>query len=154
MAEKQEFRHFVRVANTDLLGSKPIIRALTKIQGIGPSISSIICVQSNIQKSKKAGVLEQNEIEALEKSIREMDTPVWIKNRPKDPETGEDRHIMTTDLVFTKDNDIKLMKKIKSYKGLRHAWRLPVRGQRTKSNFRKGTSMGVVKKKVVMGGKK
>jgi small subunit ribosomal protein S13 len=39
------------------------------------------------------------------------------------------------------------MKKIKSYKGIRHMFNLPVRGQRTKGNFRKGKSVGVVRKK-------
>jgi small subunit ribosomal protein S13 len=50
--------------------------------------------------------------------------------------------------MFTKDNDIKLMRKIKSYKGTRHSAGQPVRGQRTKSNFRKskGKVMGVKRK--------
>ena len=38
------------------------------------------------------------------------------------------------------------MKKIKSYKGMRHAYGLPVRGQRTRGNFRKGVTVGVMKK--------
>ena len=40
------------------------------------------------------------------------------------------------DLRFVQENDVKLMRKIKSYKGTRHSSRLPVRGQKTKSNFR------------------
>jgi len=69
-------------------------------------------------------------------------------NRRKDYEDGTDKHIILGDLKFTKDNDIKRMKKIKSNKGYRHAWGLPVRGQRTKSNFRKnkGKVTGVKKK--------
>ena len=53
------------------------------------------------------------------------------------------------DLDFTVDNDLKRMKMIKCYRGMRHAFGLPVRGQRTKSNFRKNkgkASLGVVKK--------
>ena len=53
-----------------------------------------------------------------------------------------------TTLSFTQDNDIKMMKKIKSYKGVRHILGQPVRGQRTKSNFRKnkGKVLGVKRK--------
>jgi len=43
--------------------------------------------------------------------------------------------------------DLNRMKKMKSYKGVRHQLGLPVRGQRTKSSFRKGTSLGVQRKK-------
>ncbi len=64
-------------------------------------------------------------------------TPVWMLNRRKDLELGEDRHLITSDLTFTQDNDIKMLKKIRSYKGVRHILGQPVRGQRTKSNFRK-----------------
>jgi small subunit ribosomal protein S13 len=45
-------------------------------------------------------------------------------------------------LKFAKENDVKMMKKIKSYRGLRHQWSLPVRGQRTKSNFRRNKGKG------------
>jgi len=74
-------------------------------------------------------------------------------NRRKDYETGEDKHLLSSDLAFTKDNDIKMLKKIKSYKGMRHAFGLPVRGQRTRSNFRrnKGKVTGVQKKKIKSG---
>ena len=48
-------------------------------------------------------------------------------------------------LKMAKENDVKRMKTIRCYKGVRHAFNLPVRGQRTKSNFRrnKGKVMGV-----------
>jgi len=47
-----------------------------------------------------------------------------------------------------KEFDIKRFRKMKSYRGLRHANKLPVRGQRTRSNFRaKGKTVGVRKKK-------
>jgi small subunit ribosomal protein S13 len=39
------------------------------------------------------------------------------------------------------------MKKVRSYKGRRHEVGLPVRGQRTKSTFRKGISVGVRKRR-------
>ena len=56
-------------------------------------------------------------------------------------------HLLTGNLTFYKENDIKRMKKIKSLKGMRHQKGLPVRGQRTKSHFRKnkGKVVGVAK---------
>ena len=47
--------------------------------------------------------------------------------------------------------DIKIMKKNKSFKGIRHSMGQPVRGQKTRSHFRSGKSIGVKKPK---GGKK
>ena len=59
-------------------------------------------------------------------------------------------NFLQDDLSFAEENDIKMMKKIRSYRGVRHGMGLPVRGQRTKSNFRKNkgkVSLGVIKKK-------
>ena len=69
-------------------------------------------------------------------------------------ETGNDGHLLTSDLDFTKDNDIKRMRKIKSYRGNRHTRGLPVRGQRTRGSFRKGKTVGVSKRKDQPGKKK
>jgi small subunit ribosomal protein S13 len=48
-----------------------------------------------------------------------------------------------------KEFDIKRLKKIKAYRGVRHSAHLPVRGQRTKANFRKNRkpSVAAAKKK-------
>ena len=82
------------------------------------------------------------------KSPLESGMPLWMVNRRRDYEDNKDKHLVTTDLMFTKDNDLKRLKKIKSYRGVRHTQGLPVRGQRTKSNFRKskGKVMGVKRK--------
>jgi len=66
----------------------------------------------------------------------------------RDLETGEDLHLVGPDLKFTREQDVKMMIKIKSYRGVRHMFGLPVRGQRTKSSFRKGRTVGVVRKKI------
>jgi len=63
-------------------------------------------------------------------------------------ETGKDMHLLTADLSFVTDNDIKFMKMIRCFKGARHAAGQPVRGQRTRSHFRKGEGVGVVKTKL------
>lgn len=151
-AREQELQYFVRIANTDLNGKKPICVALTKIKGIGNRMAQIICNKVNIEGNRKAGSLTKEEtvrIEDILKTLSKCGIPSWVMNRQKDVEEGLDRHIVTSDLIFCTDNDIKNMKKIKSYKGIRHSLGLTVRGQRTKSNSRKNKgklSLGVQKK--------
>ena len=146
--EDKNFKYLVRVHNTDLNGNKQLIIALQKIKGVGFMFSNMICSMANIPKEKKAGYLTEKEVEMLDKILKNpkaFDAPVWMLNRRKDYETGENSHLITTDLTYTTDNDKKRLQKIKSYKGIRHASGLPVRGQRTKSNFRrnKGKVTGV-----------
>ena len=80
--------------------------------------------------------------------MKNPDVPIYLINRRNDFETGENKHLTTSDLDLKKEFDIKRLRKIKSYKGIRHAAKLPVRGQRTKSHFRKnrGKSGGIKKK--------
>jgi len=146
-----EFRHLVRIANTDLKGEKTVLYALRKIKGIGIMFANMICLNAKVERTKKAGDLTDAEIKALEKEILNPNAPSWLLNRRKDQETGEDKHIIGSDLIFAVDGDVKAMMKIKSYKGVRHMSKLPVRGQRTKSNFRrnKGKAVPGLKKKGV-----
>ncbi|MBS3113949.1 30S ribosomal protein S13 [Candidatus Woesearchaeota archaeon] len=148
---KQELKYFVRIANTDLDGNKPIQHALIKIKGISFMFSNAVLNVADIEKTKKAGYLEDNEAAKIDEVIKDpskFGIPSWLFNRKSDPEDNTNRHLTGPILTFTQDNDIKMMKKIKSYKGIRHSLGLPVRGQRTKSNFRKnkGKVMGVKKK--------
>ena len=150
--QKSEFKHIVRIANTDLKGDKNTLYSLRKIRGVGFMFANMACSLSKVEGSKKVGELSAEEVSRLDSVIKDpkkFNVPKWILNRRKDYETGEDKHIILGDLKFTTDNDIKRLKKIKSYRGTRHASGLPVRGQRTKSNFRKNkgkVSLGVVKK--------
>ena len=148
---KQELKYFVRIANTDLDGNKSVYHSLTKIKGINFMFSNAICNTAKIEKTKKTGYLTEQETVMIDDIIKEPSKfriPAWLFNRKRDPEDNTDRHLTGTSLTFTQDNDIKMMKKIKSYKGVRHSLGLPVRGQRTRSNFRrnKGKVMGVKRK--------
>ncbi len=149
MAEK-EFRHLVRIANTDLQGEKSVANALTKIKGIKFMFANAICNLAGIDGTKKTGELDDAEVKKISDVLKEpskFNIPEWIFNRRKDYETGENRHLLGADLQFAKEGDIKILKKIKAYKGVRHIHGLPVRGQRTRSNFRKGKSLGVSRAK-------
>ena len=156
--QKQELKYFVRIANTDLDGNKQLGNSLIKIKGISFMISNAICNAAGIQKTKKTGYLSDNEVERIDDVLKEpskFKLPSWLFNRKKDPEDNADKHLLGANLSFTQDNDIKMMKKMKSYKGIRHSLGLPVRGQRTRSNFRrnKGKVMGVKRKEGVKAGK-
>jgi small subunit ribosomal protein S13 len=147
-----DVKHLVRIVNTDIVGTKPVLFGLTKIKGIGIMYSNAILGVAGVDKIKKVGLLNESEISKIEDIIKNTTNypiPVWMYNRRKDYETGNDMHLITSDLDFTQENDLKRLKKIKSNRGLRHAWGLPVRGQRTKSNFRrnKGKVAGVKRKK-------
>lgn len=154
MAEqKPNFKYIVRVANVDLPGHRPTRYALTNIKGIGINLADIICVCAGVNKAGKAGDLNDEEVKKLNQVVEDLSghgVPSWLFNRRKDYETGEDLHLLTGNITFYRENDIKLMKKIKSWKGMRHSKGLPVRGQRTKSHFRKnkGKVVGVAKKKL------
>ena len=154
----QEFKQLVRIANTDLKGEKKIINSLRNITGVGFMFSNMICELTKIDPNKKTGDLSDKEISLIEQVLRNpvnSGAPSWMLNRRKDVETGADMHVLTNDLIFVKDNDIKLMKKIKCYKGVRHIRGLPVRGQKTKSNFRKnkGKVTGVKRRAGAKAGK-
>ncbi len=145
-----EFRHIIRLANTDLDGNKQILFAMKKIKGVDVMVANAALGIAGVDKTRKAGELDVEEVKRIDEILRnpgKYNVPAWMLNRRKDYETGEDTHLLGADLDFTKENDIKRMKKTKSYKGLRHQWGLTVRGQRTKANFRKNKGKGLVGKK-------
>lgn len=154
MAEQEsKMKYLVRIVNTDIPGNMNINIALTKIKGVGKSFANAVCHAADITKTTKIGYLDQIQIKKLSDVIMnplKFNFPTWMLNRKKDYETGADIHITKSDLDFTKDNDIKRLKKIKAYRGFRHHLGLPCRGQRTKSNFRRNkgkASLGVKRKK-------
>lgn len=149
--EKQEFKQMIRLVNTDILGEKPVNQALTKIHGVGFMFSNAICNTLQIPKNQQIGSLTNEQLKKIEDLInnpQKYNLPSWLLNRRSDPETNQDKHLASSNLKLQLDFDIKRLKRIKSYRGMRHAWGLPVRGQRTRSNFRKGVTVGVKKKAI------
>jgi len=139
-----------RILSTDIEGKSKVYPGLTKIKGVSWGISNITCKKLGIDKNTRVSDLGPKEIERIEKYLRNLkEVPSFILNRRNDFTTGEDKHLVGSDLELAKEFDIKRLKKIKSYKGLRHSTKKPVRGQRTKSHFRakKRQAVGVKKKK-------
>lgn len=138
-----------RIVGKDIKGNKKVLVGLTKIKGVNWSYSNAICKILNIDPNKKINDLTAEEVEKIDNFMKNPEMPSYLMNRQKDFSTGEDYHYYGADLNLRNEFDIKRLKKIKSYKGIRHTAKLPVRGQRTKSNFRpnKGKSGVGVKKK-------
>lgn len=149
ISEKQEFRYIARIVEADLKGDKKILPSLRKIKGVSFISANAICDVTKVNPEKQVGNLTEEEINKLTDAIKnpqKYKIPAWIYNRKKDFETGTDKHLTGSDLRLQKEFDIKHLKKIKCYRGIRHSIGLPVRGQRTRSNFRHGKTVGVRKK--------
>lgn len=151
--KKEEIKTIVRVAGTDLDGEKPTIRAIRKIKGISYATSKAICKVAGFNPQVKLGQLAEKDIEKLEKIIKDpskFNIPLFLVNRRKDRETGEDLHLTGSDLDIAKRFDIKRYIDLRTYRGWRHMFGQPVRGQRTRSSFReRGKIVGVVRKQVM-----
>jgi len=145
----KEFRHIIRIADTDLDGTLKVGYALAKIKGIGIILANVIVQKAGIDPETRLGFLSEVEVENIENILKnpmKYGIPSWILNRPKDEETGKDLHFIGSDLVLQIKTDIDQMKKMKSWSGFRHAYGLKVRGQRTRTTGRTGKAMGVKKK--------
>ena len=146
-----EFRAILRIANAEVKGETPIAYAIIKAKGASHMFSNAVCNVLKLDKRKRAGDFTEKEIEQIEDCLgnpAKYNIPVWMFNRRKELETGKDKHIVSIDLDLKKEFDVRRLKKIRSYKGLRHARGLPVRGQRTRTSFRTGAALGVKRKKV------
>ena len=150
MKKKDDDVTLVRVLGKDIRGDIKVQTALTKINGISWTLSNAICKILELDKKQRIQDVSKEEMARIEGFIKNPQIPSFLKNRQNDLESGEDQHISGADLRLRKEFDIKRLKKIRSYKGVRHAVNLPVRGQRTKANFRRNRrpSVAAAKKKV------
>ncbi len=146
--KKPRIQEIIRLVETNLDGGKKVRVAIRDIKGISFMLSNAIAKKIDFAE-KRLGELSEMEMKKLEEIIFNPDKfgiPAWLYNRRKDPATGEDKHIGVSKLDLTKKMDIDAMKKMNSYKGVRHIYKLPVRGQRTRSGSG-GKTVGVSKKK-------
>ena len=120
-----------RIKGIDIPNDKRIEIALTYVYGIGKKLSKQILTAANVDLNKKAKDLTEAELTAIRKEV--------------------DKHLVEGDLRREIKMNIKTQMEIKSYRGIRHIKKLPVRGQRTNRNA--VTARGG-KKKVVANKKK
>ncbi len=148
--EKTPTRQLVRLIDVDIPGTRSIKVGMCKVKGISHAMAHAVCYVKNIDPSRRIGDFSDQELGAIEevlKNPQKFGIPVHMINRRRDYDSGEDKHLVATDVPLTRETDIKRMRMMRSLKGFRHGKNLPVRGQRTKAHFRHGKSLGVTKKK-------
>ena len=122
----------VRLAGINLNDKKKIDIALTAIYGIGRSMSADILASAKINPTTRTKDLTENE----EAKLRDL---------------VEKQSVVEGDLRREVSTNIRRLRDIGSYRGQRHAKKLPVHGQRTKTNARtkrgKRVTMGSGRKK-------
>lgn len=146
--EDENFNYIVRMANTDIDGQKHVVIGLQSIKGVGKRVAQIVAGRTGVNPTVKIGSLSDEDVKKLEEGILKYVeyAPTWAINRQNDYETGDDMHLLGNDLDILQGDDINRMKMMRSYRGIRHETHHKVRGQKTKSNGRKGLACGVQKK--------
>lgn len=119
-----------RIAGVDLPREKRAVIGLTYIYGIGKPTSQDLLAKAGISEDTRIKDLTEEEVSKLRQLI-------------------EDEHLVEGDLRREIAMNIKRLKEIGCYRGIRHRKGLPVRGQKTKTNARtrKGPKKTVSRKK-------
>jgi len=148
--EGREVKDVVRIAGKELNGHKPIYVELVKLQGVNWRFSHAACIALGINKWQALGSLTDEELEKLEDCLKNPEKygiPSWMFNRQKDPVEGKNRHLVGPDWDIQVQFDIKKEIELESWKGIRHKYGLPVRGQCTKAHHRRRSGpVGVQRK--------
>ena len=103
-----------RIKGVDIPDNKRVEVSLTYIYGIGRKLSKIVLENANVDINKKVKDLTEEELANIRKEL--------------------DNHVVEGDLRREIAMNIKQKMEIGSYEGVRHKKKLPVRGQRTRSN--------------------
>jgi small subunit ribosomal protein S13 len=121
-----------RISGVTIPNDKQVETALTYVYGIGPKTSQDILVSAKIDTTIRVKDLTDEEISKIQEIINNNYTV-----------EGELQRVVST--------NIKRLKDINAYRGLRHKQNLPAHGQRTRTNARtrrgKKTTVGGTKKK-------
>ena len=144
------FRHLVRIKSTDLEGYLPVTLGLSRISGVNNRLAEAIVRTLNIPLSERIGYLTDTTIKEIEGIISDpisAGIPAWLVNRRKDRQTGDDLHITEAQLILQNKQDVERYIRMRSRRGIRHSFKLKVRGQRTRTHGRRGSTVGVSKKK-------
>jgi small subunit ribosomal protein S13 len=148
VSDNPNFRYIVRVANTDLDGTRQVALALTSVPGVGIRVAESMCRIADINPAERIGNLPEPTVEGMEATLLALPSkvPRWMVNHTTEQVLGESPHFVGADLESRRRDDVNFMKMIRSYRGVRHERGQKVRGQRTRSNGRTGMAAGVLKK--------
>ncbi len=118
-----------RIAGINLPNGKHARIALTYIYGIGQTSADAILAKVDISPTRKIETLDETELDRIREELKD--------------------YLIEGDLRRDRAQNIKRLEEINCYRGQRHKKRLPVRGQRTKTNARtrKGKAVAIANKK-------
>ena len=121
-----------RIAGVNIPTQKKLGVALTYVQGIGDKISKDVCSQANVDANTRVQDLSEAEI----KNVSDVISSSFL---------------VEGDLRREVSGNIKRLKDLGTYRGVRHRKNLPCRGQRTHTNARtkKGKAIAIAGKKKV-----
>ena len=123
-----------RISGVVIPNEKQIQIALTYIYGIGPKFARDILAAASVEPTTRVKDLTEAEEQTLRNII-------------------DNDYIVESDLQRQVSNNIKRLKDVNAYRGLRHKAGLPVHGQRTRTNARtrkgKAVAVGGAQKKAV-----
>ena len=123
-----------RISGVVIPADKQVHVALTYIYGIGPKHASTILAAAKIEPTTRVKDLTEAEEQKLRNII-------------------DNNYVVESDLQRQVSNNIKRLKDVNAYRGLRHKAGLPVHGQRTRTNARtrkgKAVAVGGAQKKAV-----
>ena len=105
-----------RIAGINVPVQKHTVIALTSIYGVGSTRAQKICAEAGVAPDAKIRDLTDQEVEALRTEVAKL--------------------TVEGDLRREVSMDIKRLKDLGCYRGVRHRRGLPLRGQRTKTNAR------------------
>lgn len=124
----------MRISGVNIPDEKKVEISLTYLYGIGRGNVEDVLKKADVDGSKRAKTLTEDEVKRIQKALDEYKTE--------------------GDLRAEVVENIKRLKELGSYKGIRHVRNLPVRGQRTRSNARtkrgKRVTIGAIKKEVAI----
>jgi small subunit ribosomal protein S13 len=123
--------YMARIFGVDLPKGKAVVFALREIYGVGPTLSKRVIQVTEIDGDKKVELLSSEDIQKLRKEL--------------------EKYTIEGDLRREIGLNIKRLKDMGCYRGVRHKKSLPVRGQRTHTNARtrKGKAVAIAGKKSI-----
>ncbi len=148
---EQEYRYIVRLADKDIDGQENLLQGFTRVSGVGLRLSKTILTNLGLDPFSRLGYLPDEDIARIEEVLKDPiagGLPQWYVNRPRDRLSGRYLHLTGADLQFAHRNDIDRLRRIRSWRGVRHSLGLKVRGQHTRTTGRAGMAVGVSRKKV------
>ncbi len=145
----------MRVVGKDVDGHLTVAESVRKVKGVGynlgTNLSGIISTKMGIPLNELVGNLSEEQFVKLEDVVRfpqKYGVPSFLLNRQRDFDSGENKHLVMSDLTFSNRQDLVRERDSRTYRGWRHSIGQKVRGQHSRTTGRSGMTVGVLKKAI------